>query len=60
MVLFHIIFRYTLHDRGVGVRVSVEARFSLLRVVQTGSGAHPASDPTSTEGFFPGSEAAGA
>jgi hypothetical protein len=34
--------------------------FSLLHVVQTGSGAHPASYPMATGGFFPGGEAAGA
>jgi hypothetical protein len=34
---------YGLDGRGVGVRLPVGPRFSLLRVVQTGSGAHPAS-----------------
>jgi hypothetical protein len=33
--------------------------FSLFRSVQTGFGAHPASYPTGTESFFPGSKAAG-
>jgi hypothetical protein len=33
--------------------------FSLLRVVQTGSGAHPASNPTGIGGSFPGVKAAG-
>jgi hypothetical protein len=32
-----------LNDLGVGVRVPVRASFSLLHVVQIGSGAHPAS-----------------
>jgi hypothetical protein len=31
--------------------------FSLLRVVQTGSGAHPASYPMDTGGSFPGGKA---
>jgi hypothetical protein len=34
--------------------------FSLLHVVQTGSGAHPASFPMGTGGPFPGGKAAGA
>jgi hypothetical protein len=34
--------------------------FSFLHVVQTGSGAHPASYPMGTGGSFPGGEAAGA
>jgi hypothetical protein len=34
---------YGLDGRGVGVRVPVKSRFSPLLVVQTGSGAHPAS-----------------
>jgi hypothetical protein len=37
---------YGLDDRGVGVRVSVG--FSLLHIVQTGFGAHPASYPVGT------------
>jgi hypothetical protein len=49
---------YGLDDRGVGVRVGSE--FSLLHVVQTGSGAHPASYPMGTGGSFPGGKAAGA
>jgi hypothetical protein len=48
---------YGLDDRGVGSRLSQE--FSLLNVVQTGSGAHPASHPTGTGGSFPGVKAAG-
>jgi hypothetical protein len=34
---------YGLDDQAVRVQVPLEARFSLLHVVQTGSGAHPAS-----------------
>jgi hypothetical protein len=33
--------------------------FSLLHVVRTGSGAHPASYPMGTGGSFPGGKAAG-
>jgi hypothetical protein len=39
---------YGLDDRGVGVRVPVGSEFSLLHVVQTGSGVHPASYPMGT------------
>jgi hypothetical protein len=49
---------YGLDDHGVGVRVPVNQEFSLLHVVQTGSGAHPASYPMSTVGSFPGGKAA--
>jgi hypothetical protein len=45
---------YGLDDRGVGVRVPVGSRISLLHVVQTGSGAHPASYPMGTGGFSSG------
>jgi hypothetical protein len=42
---------YGLDDRGVGVRVPVGAKiFSLLQVVQTGSGVHPTSYPMGTGG----------
>jgi hypothetical protein len=34
--------------------------FSLHHRVQNGSGAHPASSPIGTRGFFPGDKAAGA
>jgi hypothetical protein len=34
--------------------------FSLRHHIQTGSGAHPASYPMGTEGYFPGDKAAGA
>jgi hypothetical protein len=44
---------YELDGRGIGVRVPLRARFSLLHVVQTGSGAHPASYPMGTGGDFP-------
>jgi hypothetical protein len=43
-----------------GVRVSAEAEnFSLHHRTQTGSGAHPASYPMGTGGFFTGAKAAG-
>jgi hypothetical protein len=42
---------YGLDDRGVGVRWGQE--FSLLHVVQTGSGVHPTSYPMATGGSFP-------
>jgi len=32
--------------------------FSLLHCIQTGSGAHPASYPMGTSGYFPGGKAA--
>jgi hypothetical protein len=35
-------------------------KFSLIHVVQAGSGAHAASYTKGTGGFFPGSKAAGA
>jgi hypothetical protein len=49
---------YWLDDRGVGFRWGQE--FSLLHVVQTGSGVHPTSCPMGTGGSFPGGKAAGA
>jgi hypothetical protein len=51
---------YGLYDRGVGVRVPVGSEFSLIHIVQTGSGAHPASYPMGTGGSFPGGKATGA
>jgi hypothetical protein len=39
---------YGLDGRGVGVRVPVGANVSLPHVVQTESGAHPASYPVGT------------
>jgi hypothetical protein len=50
---------YWLDDRGVGVRVPVGSRISLLHVVQPGSGVHPTSYPMGTGGSFPGGKAAG-
>jgi hypothetical protein len=38
---------------GVGVRVLIQSEFSLLHVVQTDSGAHPASYPMGSVGHFP-------
>jgi hypothetical protein len=37
-----------------------DKEFSLLHVVQTGSGVHPTSCPMDTGGSFPGGKAAGA
>jgi hypothetical protein len=51
---------YGLSDKGVGVRVPVGQEFSLLHVVQTGSGDYPASSPMGTGGSFPGGKAGGA
>jgi hypothetical protein len=51
---------YGLDDRGVGVRVLVGQEFSLLHVVQTGSGARPVSYQMGTGGSFPEGKAAGA
>jgi hypothetical protein len=45
---------YRLDGRRVGVRVLISVRFSTLRVVQIGYGAHPVSYPLDT-----GAEAAG-
>jgi hypothetical protein len=45
---------YGLDDRGVGVLVPIGQQFSLLHVVQTGSGAHPASYPMGTGNSSPG------
>jgi hypothetical protein len=44
---------HTDSDQGVGVRVAVESRTFLL-VVQTGFGAHPASNPIGTGGLSQG------
>jgi hypothetical protein len=43
-----------LDDRGVGFRVPVGSEFSLLHVVQTGSGTHPTSYPMGTGDIFLG------
>jgi hypothetical protein len=45
---------YGLDDRGVGVRVPVGSKFSLLHTVQTGSGVHPASYSMGNGVSFPG------
>jgi hypothetical protein len=50
---------YRMDDRGVGVRVPVGQEFSLLHVVQTGSGVHPTSYSMDSGGSFPGVKAAG-
>jgi hypothetical protein len=44
--------------RGVGVRVPAGSKFSLLHIVQAGSGVHPTSYKMGTGGFFPGGKAA--
>jgi hypothetical protein len=52
---------YGLDDGEIGVRIPVRSRiFSFLHVVQTGSGAHPASYPMGMWGSFPRDKAAGA
>jgi hypothetical protein len=50
---------YGLDDRGSEFESRLEQEFSLLRVVQTGSGAHPASYPMGTGPCFSGGKAAG-
>jgi hypothetical protein len=63
LVIFSVIFifkaslrdvatGYGLDGRGVGVGVPVGEEFSLLHVVQAGSGAHPASYPMGTGDSF--------
>jgi hypothetical protein len=39
---------YRLDNQGFRVRVPVEQEFSLLQIVQTGSGVHPTSYPMGT------------
>jgi hypothetical protein len=51
---------YGLYDQGVGVRVPVGVKFSLLHVVQTDSGAHPASYPMGNGVSVSGVKTAGA
>jgi hypothetical protein len=51
---------YGLDDREVEVRFLVRSEFSLLHIVQTGSGAHPVSYSMGTAGFFLGDKVAGA
>jgi hypothetical protein len=50
---------YGLDRRGVVVRDPVVKEFSLLHVIQTGSGTHPTSYPMDTGGSFPEGQAAG-
>jgi hypothetical protein len=50
---------YWLDIQGNGVRIPIRFRISLLHIVQTGSGAHPASYPMGTGCDFPGIKAAG-
>jgi hypothetical protein len=51
---------YGLDDRGVGVRVPVGSKCSLLQIVQTGSEVLPTSYRMGTGGSFPGGKAAAA
>jgi hypothetical protein len=51
---------YGLEDQEVGVRVLMGQEFSFLHVVQTGSGAHPASYPMGNAGSYIGDKTAGA
>jgi hypothetical protein len=51
---------YGLENGGVGDRVLVRQEFSLLHVVQTGSGVHTISYTMGTGGSFLGGKAAGA
>jgi hypothetical protein len=52
---------YVLDDRGSRIRFPAGAgNFSLHHCLQNGSGAHPASYPMVTRGFFPGGKEAGA
>jgi hypothetical protein len=48
---------YGLED-GVGIQVPMGQEFSLLHVVQTGSGAHPTSYTMGTVSSFPGGKEA--
>jgi hypothetical protein len=50
---------YGLDDKGSEFESRWKQDLSFLHVVQTGSGAHPASYPMGTGGFFPGGKAAG-
>jgi hypothetical protein len=51
---------YGLGDLRVRVRVTVGSEFSLLHIVQTGSGAHPSYYSMGTGGSFPRGKAVGA
>jgi hypothetical protein len=42
------------------VGIPIGSKFSLLHIVQTDSGSHPASYPMGTGGSFPGGKEAGA
>jgi hypothetical protein len=50
---------YGLDDRGKGVRAHVGSEFFLLRIVQTGSEAYPASYPVVPGVISPGSKRQG-
>jgi hypothetical protein len=50
---------YGLTEQGVGVPVPVGSE-GFLHIVETGSGAHPASYPMGTGGSFPGGKPTGA
>jgi hypothetical protein len=51
---------YGLSDRAVGVEARLGQELSLLHVLHTGCGAHPAFCPIGTGGSFPGDKASGA
>jgi hypothetical protein len=51
---------YRLDDRGADFESLLGQEFSLLHVVQTGSGVHPTSYSIGTGGSFPEGKAAGA
>jgi hypothetical protein len=51
---------YGLDDRGAEFESRQGQEFSPLHVVQTGSGAHQASYPMGTGGYFPGGKSVGA
>jgi hypothetical protein len=58
--VFGIATDHGLDERGVGVRVPYRLEFSVLHVVQTGSGVHPTSYPMGTGAFLLGGKAASA
>jgi hypothetical protein len=57
---FRITTGYGLDNQGFEVRVPVGQEFSLLHVVQTGSGAHPTSYPMGNGGSLLWGKAIGA
>jgi hypothetical protein len=59
-IAVHIATGYRLDGQGRGVRVPIREGFSSLHIVQTCSGAHPASYPMDTGASFSGDKAAGA